>query len=201
MGKKRAKLAVGILKEAVRKDLRESGSPIFLWDYCMERRALICLATSKKLFQLQGSNPHTATFGTQADISNLCHFGWYEWVYYKDKLDKFPFQKECLGRCLGPAKNEGNVKANRILTQKSTVIPWLSICWLTLDKYSVLNKFELAQCGTKSNVFNHSSGLKNSRFALIFRYIPYIPVARTIILKAGTKKECVSFCSVRRNCL
>ena len=72
----------------------------------MERRALISQATSKKLFQLQGSNPHTATFGTQADISNLCHFGWYEWVYYRDKLAKFPFQKECLGRCLRPAKNE-----------------------------------------------------------------------------------------------
>jgi hypothetical protein len=55
--------------------------------------------------------------------------------------------------------------------------------------------------GAKSNVFNHSLGLKNSRFALIFRYIPYIPFARTIILKAGTKKECVSFCYVRRNCL
>jgi hypothetical protein len=46
----RAELAVGILKEAVRKDLRESGSPIVLWDYCMERRALICQVTSKKLF-------------------------------------------------------------------------------------------------------------------------------------------------------
>ncbi len=74
----RAELAVGILKEAFRKDLCESDSSIVLWDYCMERRSLICQATSKKLFQLQGSNPYTATFGTQADISSLCHFGWYE---------------------------------------------------------------------------------------------------------------------------
>ena len=36
----------------------------------MERRALIYNVTSKKLFQLHGSNPHTVTFGTQADISN-----------------------------------------------------------------------------------------------------------------------------------
>jgi hypothetical protein len=111
----------------------------------MERRALICQATSKKLFQLQGSNPYTATFGTQADISNLCHFGWYEWVYYRDKPAKFPFQKECLGRCLGPAKNEGNVMANWILTQKSTVIPRRSIRRLTLDEYSVSNEVELAK--------------------------------------------------------
>ena len=101
----RAELAIRILKEATRKDLCESGSPIVLQDYCMERRALISQDISKKLFQLKGSNPYTATFGTQADISNLCYFGWYEGVYYRDKLAAFPFQKECIGGCLGPAKN------------------------------------------------------------------------------------------------
>ena len=49
----RAELAIRIVKEATPKNLRESGSPIVLWDYCMERRALISQATSKKLFQLQ----------------------------------------------------------------------------------------------------------------------------------------------------
>ena len=66
-------------------------------------------------------------------------------MYYRDKLAKFPFQKECLGRCLGPAKNERNVMANWILTQKSTVIPQRLICWLTLDEYYVLNEVELAK--------------------------------------------------------
>jgi hypothetical protein len=47
----RAELAIRIVKEATCKDLRESGSPIVVWDYCMERRALIRQATSKKLFQ------------------------------------------------------------------------------------------------------------------------------------------------------
>ena len=60
-------------------------------------------------------------------------------------MAKFPFQKECLGRCIGPAKNEGNVMANWILTQKSTVIPRRLICWLTLDEYSVSNEVELAR--------------------------------------------------------
>jgi len=44
----------------------------------MERRALIFQITAKKLFQLNGTNPHTMTFGTDADIWNLCQFGWYE---------------------------------------------------------------------------------------------------------------------------
>jgi hypothetical protein len=71
-------------------------------------------------------------------------------VYYRDKLAKFPFQKECLGQCLGPAKNEGIVMANWILTQKGTVIPRRSIRRLTLDEYSVSNEVELA----KRTVYN-----------------------------------------------
>lgn len=47
----RAELYVGLLKEATRKDMRATGSPLVLWDYCMERRALIFQVTAKKLFQ------------------------------------------------------------------------------------------------------------------------------------------------------
>jgi hypothetical protein len=104
----RAKLYIGLMKEATRKDMRSSGSPLVLWDYCMERRALIFQITTKKLFQLNGTNPHTMTFGTKADISNLCQYGWYKWVYFRDVKTSFPYQKEQLGRHLGPAKNEGN---------------------------------------------------------------------------------------------
>jgi hypothetical protein len=141
----RAELGVGLIKESTRKDLRDSGSPIVLWDYCMERRALIYNVTSKKLFQLHGSNPHTVTFGTQADISNLCHFGWYEWVYYRDQAAAFPHQKECLGRCLGPAKNERNVMANWVLTFDGVVIPRRTIRRLRKDESSDSNEIEAAK--------------------------------------------------------
>ena len=85
----RAELYIGIMKEATRKDMCATGSPIVLWDYCMERRALIFQVTAKKLFQLNGTNPHTATFGTEADISHICNFGWYEWVYYRTQSAQF----------------------------------------------------------------------------------------------------------------
>ena len=93
----RAELYIGLLKEAIRKDMRETNSPLVLWDYCLERRALIFQVTAKKLFQLNGTNPHTATFGTEADISHLCQFSWCEWVYYWDQSASFPYPKECLG--------------------------------------------------------------------------------------------------------
>ena len=119
----RAELYVGLIKGGTRKDLRESHAPLVLWDYCMERRALIFQLTAKGLFQLQGSNPYTATFGEEADISNVCQFGWYEWVYYRDISQKYPYQQECLGRCLGPAKCEGNEMAQWVLTLQGTVVP------------------------------------------------------------------------------
>ena len=48
----RSELYVGLIKEATRKDMRATGLPLVLWDYCMERRALIFQITAKKLFHL-----------------------------------------------------------------------------------------------------------------------------------------------------
>ena len=118
----RAELYIGLLKEAVRKDLRASDAPMVLWDYCIQRRALIHNVTPRNLFQNNGMNPHTITFGTQEDISNLCSFGWYDWVYYRDH-GVFPINKEKLGRVLGPIKNEGNEMAQAVLTSNGKVIP------------------------------------------------------------------------------
>ena len=41
-----AELWVGLIKEATRKDMRQSNSPVVLWDYCIERRAMIINATA-----------------------------------------------------------------------------------------------------------------------------------------------------------
>ena len=118
----RAELYIGLIKEATRKDMRASGSALVLWDYCMERRALIYQVTAKNLFQLNGTTPHTFTFGTDADISNLCRFGWYEWIYFRENSASFPFQKERLGRCLGPAWNEGNAMSQWVLKDNGKVV-------------------------------------------------------------------------------
>ena len=118
----RAELYIGLLKEAVRQDMRVSNSPMVLWDYAIERRACIHNAVPRPLFQNKGLTPHAATFGVEGDISNICHFGWYEWVYYRDH-GSFPENKQKLGRVLGPIQNEGNEMAQAVLTSKGTVIP------------------------------------------------------------------------------
>ena len=118
----RAELYIGLLKEAVRKDLRHSNCPMVLWDYTIERRTVIHNVVPRPLFQNNGLTPHSATFGVPADISNICNFGWYEWVYYRDH-GSFPIAKEKLGRVLGPIKNEGNEMAQAVLSSKGTILP------------------------------------------------------------------------------
>ena len=85
------------------------GLPLVLWDYAAERRAAILSLTARDHFQLHGSNPYTETFVEEGDISYLCQFPWYEWVYFYDNSPRshFPSQKDIIGQCLGPAKNEG----------------------------------------------------------------------------------------------
>ena len=77
---------------------------------------------AKDTFNLHGSNPHTVLTG-EGDISSLCQFSWYEWCYYRDHTEKFPFNKEVLGRILGPAKGEGNEMAQWVLKANGNVVP------------------------------------------------------------------------------
>ena len=93
-----------------------------LWDYAIERRAMIHNLVPRPLFQNNGLTPHAATFGESGDISNICTFGYYEWVYYRDQ-GSFPQNKEQLGRVLGPIRNEGNEMAQAVVTRKATVVP------------------------------------------------------------------------------
>jgi hypothetical protein len=77
----KAELYIGLIKEAVRKDMKDSNCPLAFWDYCVERRARINNMTAKDMFKLHGSNAHTALTGDEGDISNLCQYKWYDWCY------------------------------------------------------------------------------------------------------------------------
>ena len=119
----KAELYIGLIKEAVRKDMKSSNCPLAFWDYCVERRARVNNLTARDMFSLHGSNPHTSLTGDEGDISNLCRFDWYEWCYYREQGNAFPYHKEILGRVLGPASGEGNEMAQWILKANGNVIP------------------------------------------------------------------------------
>ena len=133
-----AELYIGLLKEAVRKDMKDSDSPLRFWDYCAERRVMINNLTSKNLFQLNGANANLKIIGDPCDISNLCSLGWFEWCYFRDG-NPFPYQEEKLGRCLGPSANFSNEMAQWILKDTMKITASHSCRCLTEDEYRDLN--------------------------------------------------------------
>ena len=82
-----------MIKEAVRKDMKDSDCPLDFWDYCVERRAKINNLTANTTFSLHGANTYTSLTGTEGDISNLCQYKWYDWCYYRDHKERFLFNR------------------------------------------------------------------------------------------------------------
>jgi Zinc knuckle len=67
--------------------------------------------------------PDTIMLGQTADISFICSFAWYDWVYYNEQTASFPEPKMTLGRYLGPTDPEAvSVLTAKILTMNGDVI-------------------------------------------------------------------------------
>jgi hypothetical protein len=130
----RAELYIGLIKEAVRKDMQHANCPLVFWDYCVERRARINNVTAKSLFQLHGSNAHTATLHEEADISNIARYGWHELCFYRDHTAPFLHPREVLGRVLGPARGAGNEMCQWVLRANGKVVPCRTVRPLREDE-------------------------------------------------------------------
>ena len=124
----KAELYIKLMKEAVRKDMRESHSPLPFWDYCLERRVRIYNLTARDYITVRGTNPHTLTLREEGDISSLGQFSWYEWCYFWEHTAQFPHNQEVLGHVLGPARGEGNKMAQWVLKANGLVVPRRSVC-------------------------------------------------------------------------
>ena len=61
--------------------------------------------------------------GDEGDISHICQYAWYEWCYFREQKAAFPFNKEVLGRVLGPARGNGNHMSQWILKANGQVVP------------------------------------------------------------------------------
>ena len=77
-------LYVGLLKEGVQKDMREAKSLMVFLYYCAERQEVVFSVTARGLYQLNGTNPYTITFVDEAEVTNMCKYGCYEWCHYFD---------------------------------------------------------------------------------------------------------------------
>jgi hypothetical protein len=75
------------------------------------------------MYTLNSQVPETIMLGQTADISFICSFAWYDWVYYNEQNAEFPASKMTLGRYLGPTGPEaGSVLSAKILKVEGNVI-------------------------------------------------------------------------------
>ena len=81
--------------------------PKVLWGGCLELKAYIRSNTALDIFELDGMNPETNISGETYDINNICEFGWYQWVYFRDTYVTFSGYKVVLDRYCGPSINVG----------------------------------------------------------------------------------------------
>ena len=127
----RAERAIETLKQNTVGDLNDASAPAIFWCYALERRAAINNSIPKENVHCQGQTPETVMTGQPTDISNISEFKFYEWVKYRRQGIQFPFPPYQLGRCLGPAIDQGSRMSQHVLTDKGTVMPIQTLRRLT----------------------------------------------------------------------
>ena len=95
--------------------------------------------------------------GQLTDISHLCEFKFYKWIKYKRVGVQFPFATEQLGRCLGPAVNQGSRMCQYVLADRGNVMSLQTLRRLTMKGHELLCQWK---DGTSSWV--HLCELKDS---------------------------------------
>ena len=101
----------------------KTSTPRRLWCYCSELAAKIRSHTALKIYGLKGEVPESVITGQTADISHLCEFSWYQWIYFNEPTVSYPESKERLGRYLGPCPpGLGSVMTSYVLGDESKVL-------------------------------------------------------------------------------
>ena len=75
------------LKRGVSRMMIRTGSPKPLWDHGIILQACIRSCTTNSIYMTAGQVPKTIMTGDTANISQICQFGWYDWVMSGGKKD------------------------------------------------------------------------------------------------------------------
>ena len=103
------------LKKGTGRKMIRTSSPKVLWDDCLELEAEIWSSTASNIFELEGEVLKTAMNGKTTNITQLCEFGWYDWVYFCDNAVTYPDDKWVLGQWLGPSIGVGPTLCAKLL--------------------------------------------------------------------------------------
>ena len=87
--------------------------------------------TALSIRGLEGDVPATVLTGDTADISHICEYGWYDYVWYSTIPDE-NMENRQLGRYLGPSHDVGTALCARILTRKGKLVSRTSVFPLSI---------------------------------------------------------------------
>ena len=85
----------------------------------MERSVQIMNLTARSTAKLGVRNPYTVTLSEQGDISNLCLFGWFGWIFSGRSTEK---QDRDARTLLGAVKTHGNEMARGFLLRLALLL-------------------------------------------------------------------------------
>jgi hypothetical protein len=119
---KRAESKIREVKRLATRWIVRTKSPGRLWDHAFELASVVRSHLVLDLYNLNGQVPETIMLGRTDDISFICSYAWYDWVYYNEQTAPFPEPKMTLWRYLGPTDPAGSVLTAKILTMNGDVI-------------------------------------------------------------------------------
>ncbi|CAB9505252.1 Reverse transcriptase (RNA-dependent DNA polymerase) [Seminavis robusta] len=116
------------LKRTYRRTMTTTDSLECLWDMCFIFCGLTRSHAALLIRELDGQVPATLLTGDTADISHICEFGWYDWVWYlSPERQGESMERKRLGRYCGPSTDIGDAMCARILTEKGQLVSRTSV--------------------------------------------------------------------------
>ena len=115
-----------------------------LWYDCLESEAYICSNTALDIFYLNGMTSKTNISGETSDITTFCEFGWYQWVYFRNKYVTFHGDKMVIERYCEPSIGVGTALTDKILRKNGQQVHRYTYRALTPDE--LMNPDEIKAC-------------------------------------------------------
>ena len=107
--------------------LQQANAPPQVWDFVFELAADILSLTSRPSLAYGNQPGYKRITNLKPDISQHASFGFYDWIWHWDEVEKV----KQLGRWLGVAENVGRIMTFWILNSKSSAIPRSTITSLS----------------------------------------------------------------------
>ena len=127
----KTEIEIKALKSHYRRIMHNNAVPESLWDFGLQHVARIRSFVARD--SLHGRTPFELMTGQTPDISDIMHFGFYDWVMFYEPAG-FPSKREFLGRWLGPAEHVGQALCSYILKENGQIIARSTVRPLTPEE-------------------------------------------------------------------